>query len=74
MPFGSSDNTYTENNSYFYLLIQWDRHSCLSAWKADKSVCPTESSGDHTQVVTPVPIPNTAVKHLGPMVVRKARE
>jgi hypothetical protein len=26
-------------------------------------------AGDHTQVATPVPIPNTAVKHLGPMIV-----
>lgn len=31
-------------------------------------------SGDHTQVATPVPIPNTAVKHLGPMIVRTARK
>ena len=31
-------------------------------------------AGDHTQVATPVPIPNTAVKHLGPMVVRIARK
>ena len=31
-------------------------------------------AGDHTQVTTPVPIPNTAVKNLGPMVVRPARE
>ena len=29
----------------------------------------TELSGDHTWMVTPVPIPNTAVKHPGPMVV-----
>ena len=31
-------------------------------------------AGDQTQVETPVPIPNTAVKLLGPMVVRPARE
>ena len=31
-------------------------------------------AGDLTQVETPVPIPNTADKHLGPMVVRTARE
>ena len=31
-------------------------------------------SGDHTWLATPVPIPNTAVKQPGPMVVRKARE
>ena len=31
-------------------------------------------AGDHAQVETPVPIPNTADKHLGPMVVRPARE
>ena len=31
-------------------------------------------AGDYTQMVTPVPIPNTAVKHLGPMVVRLGRE
>jgi hypothetical protein len=31
-------------------------------------------AGDHTQTETPVPIPNTAVKRLGPMVVRPARE
>ena len=30
--------------------------------------------GDHTRVVTPVPIPNTAVKHTGPMIVRTARK
>ena len=28
------------------------------------------SSGDHTVVETPVPIPNTVVKHSGPMIVR----
>ena len=28
------------------------------------------SSGDHTVVETPVPIPNTVVKHPGPMIVR----
>ena len=27
------------------------------------------SSGDHTVVETPVPIPNTVVKHPGPMIV-----
>jgi hypothetical protein len=27
------------------------------------------SSGDHTAVETPVPIPNTVVKHRGPMIV-----
>ena len=31
-------------------------------------------SGDHTWLATPVPIPNTAVKQPGPMVVRIARE
>ncbi len=31
-------------------------------------------AGDQTQLETPVPIPNTAVKLLGPMVVRPARE
>jgi hypothetical protein len=31
-------------------------------------------SGEHTWMATPVPIPNTAVKHPGPMVVREARE
>ena len=30
--------------------------------------------GDHTRVDTPVPIPNTAVKHTGPMIVRIARK
>ncbi len=30
--------------------------------------------GDLTRVATPVPIPNTAVKHSGPMVVLQARE
>ena len=29
------------------------------------------TAGDYTQTATPVPIPNTAVKRLGPMVVRK---
>ena len=28
------------------------------------------SSGEHTVVETPVPIPNTVVKHPGPMIVR----
>ena len=31
-------------------------------------------AGDHAQVETPVPIPNTADKHLGPMIVRPARK
>ena len=31
-------------------------------------------AGDHTHVATPVPIPNTAVKHLGSMIVRIARK
>src|SRR5438552_1473211 len=30
--------------------------------------------GGHTRVATPVPVPNTAVKHPGPMVVLPARE
>ena len=34
----------------------------------------SDTAGDHAQVETPVPIPNTADKHLGPMVVRPARE
>src|SRR6476659_7738699 len=32
-----------------------------------------ETAGDQTRVETPVPIPNTADKHPGPMVVRPAR-
>ena len=35
---------------------------------------PPVPSGDHTELETPVPIPNTAVKQLGPMVVPLARE
>ena len=31
---------------------------------------PRTFSGDHTVVETPVPIPNTVVKHPGPMIVR----
>lgn len=31
---------------------------------------PRASSGDHTVVETPVPIPNTVAKHSGPMIVR----
>lgn len=31
---------------------------------------PRTSYGDHTVVETPVPIPNTVVKHSGPMIVR----
>lgn len=31
---------------------------------------PSASSGDHTEVETPVPIPNTVAKHFGPMIVR----
>ena len=31
-------------------------------------------AGDFTVAETPVPIPNTAVKRFGPMVVRPARE
>ena len=33
-----------------------------------------ELAGDHTELETPVPIPNTAVKQLGPMIVRTARK
>src|SRR5690606_286538 len=33
-----------------------------------------ETPGDHTRMVPPVPIPNTAVKQPGPMVVRRGRE
>src|SRR5207248_2132167 len=32
-------------------------------------IVPKQLSGDHTWMATPVPIPNTAVKHPGPMVV-----
>src|SRR5947209_3277403 len=35
---------------------------------------PEEIPGDHTRVATPVPIPNTAVKHTGPMIVLTARK
>jgi hypothetical protein len=38
------------------------------------AVATARIAGDHAQVETPVPIPNTADKHLGPMVVRPARE
>ena len=32
------------------------------------------SSGDYIEVVTPVPIPNTVVKHFEPMIVLKVRK
>jgi hypothetical protein len=37
-------------------------YRCLFAYNA-------KLPGDHTRVATPVPIPNTAVKHAGPMIV-----
>ena len=42
------------------------RDSCMEATAAATLILP----GDHTWMDTPVPIPNTAVKHPGPMVVR----
>src|SRR4051812_46337521 len=35
---------------------------------------PPDLPGDHTRVDTPVPIPNTAVKRAGPMIVPIARK
>lgn len=46
--------------------------SCNSHQKVTKYVVLTSATyffGDHTVVVTPVPIPNTVVKHPGPMIV-----
>ena len=59
------DQLYTED-----LIIQILSVEVTKVIKAAR----TELAGELTQVVTPVPIPNTAVKHLGPMVVRPGRE
>ena len=62
---------HAEGNSYLYQLIYpfsgepiGDRAAVAFGSPLNMSL-----SGDHTQVATPVPIPNTAVKHLGPMIV-----
>ena len=54
----------------------FDIPSPLAAWRSDDIIRPPKPvddemrlAGDHTQVDTPVPIPNTAVKRLGPMIV-----
>ncbi len=43
---------------------------CTNPSSASRLPAPRTSSGDHTVVETPVPIPNTVVKHPGPMIVR----
>src|SRR5262245_7783829 len=47
------------DNSCHYLLL----------YRFAASRGPSDFSGEHTRMATPVPIPNTAVKHPGPMVV-----
>ena len=51
-----------------------DRHhrDCSRPARPDRP--PGDFSGDHTGGVTPVPIPNTAVKPVGPMIVPLARK
>ena len=66
------------------LPIHKGRGLSVSEYAVDVSTRPTESSrpaglnppagrlpGDHTRGATPVPIPNTAVKPAGPMIVRQ---
>ena len=59
-------------------LIQGSRNADrLWIFNLQSKICNLQSqeiSGDHTRVATPVPIPNTAVKRAGPMLVRTARK